>query len=143
MSVNGWTCTINIMNAGFGLIGNRAHNHFYQLYRTYGSSMANKLQRHYARTLPVGRMDSKVGLCLTITLLVHVLSQTKVLEARKATCTCKLKTKTQGIVSFSTYTSMCVSHMYIMRGPLYYVKNLPYSKHWHNAQIISPVYTPY
>ena len=31
---------------------------------------------------------------------------------------------------------MCVSHM---RGPLCYVKNLPFSKRWHDAQKISPV----
>ena len=64
---------------------------------------------------------TEVGLCPARTLLECVLSQTEVLEARKA----KPKKKTQRIVcdfAFHVYYYVCVSHMYIIRGPLCYVK---------------------
>ena len=51
----------------------------YELYRTYGSSMANKVQRYCARALQLGvaRLDA-VGLRPTRTLLECVLYQTEV-----------------------------------------------------------------
>ena len=78
--------------------------------------MASKLQRHWRSPTCEGRATPE---CF----------QTGVFEARNA----KPKMKTQRIVFDFCFPRilvgpMCVSHIYIMRGPLRYLNNLPIFK---------------